>query len=266
MLALDSHGAIYAWGCGEQSQLGRPIMDSYRTIALAPSLVRIPGTRGKNKIISIAAGQFNSFALTATGGVYAWGLNNFAQTGIAPAPADEDGEQDPRSLIVPKPKRVESLSTYTISSSDSDEKEHITALAGGNHHSLALTSSGTVLSFGRCDSSQAGVPLSSVPKEHLVFDDRGNARILAVPTPITALKGKGVRFVATGIDNSIAVTGDGKAYSWGFSANYRTGLGTEDEIEEPTLLENGVVKGKKIVWAGCGGQFSVLAGTPAEDE
>jgi regulator of chromosome condensation len=250
MLALDSHGAIYAWGCGQQSQLGRPVMDSYRTAALTPSLVRIPRTKGKNKITSIAAGQFHSFALTATGEVYAWGLNNFAQTGVTPKPAGADGEQDASSLIIAKPTLVEALSGSGHGA--------VTALAGGNHHSLALTSSGTVLSWGRCDASQAGVPLSSLPKESLVFDDRGKVRILARPTPILELED--VVFIATGIDNSIVITGAGKAYSWGFSANYRTGLGTEDPIDTPTLVENSAVKDKKLSWAGCGGQFSVLAG------
>ena len=228
-------------------------MESYRTVALTPSLVRIPRAKTKSQITAISAGQFHSFALTATGEVYAWGLNNFAQTGIAPKPAGDDGEQDPRSLIVPKPKLVESLSAYAGS-----EYGAVTALAGGNHHSLALTSNGHVMSWGRCDASQAGVPLSSLPKESLVFDDRGKARILARPTPIPDLGN--VAFIATGIDNSIAITEDGKAYSWGFSANYRTGLGTEEPVEEPTLVENSAVKEKRLTWAGCGGQFSVLEG------
>jgi regulator of chromosome condensation len=253
MLALDSHGAIFAWGCGQQSQLGRPVMENYRIGALNPSLVRIPRAKSKSKITAISAGQFHSFALTATGDVYAWGLNNFAQTGIAPKPAGEDGEQDPSSLIVPKPKPVESLGAHA-----GGEHGAVAALAGGNHHSLALTSAGHVLSWGRCDASQAGVPLSSLPTESLVFDDRGKARILARPTPIPGLED--VAFVATGIDNGIAITADGKAYAWGFSANYRTGLGTEEPVEEPTLVENSAVKGKRLTWAGCGGQFSVLAG------
>jgi regulator of chromosome condensation len=253
MLALDSHGAIYAWGCGQQSQLGRPVMESYRTIALTPSLVRIPRARGKSKITAISAGQFHSFALTATGEVYAWGLNNFAQTGISPKLIGDDGEQDSSSLIVPKPTLVELLSGYAGS-----EHGAVTALAGGNHHSLALTSAGHVLSWGRCDASQAGVPLSSLPKQSVVFDDRGKARILARPTPIPGLKC--VAFIATGIDNSIAITKEGKAFSWGFSANYRTGLGTEEPVEAPTLVENSALKGKRLTWAGCGGQFSALGG------
>ena len=69
--------------------------------------------------------------------------------------------------------------------------------------------------------------------------------------------------VAAGIDNTFAITQDGEAYSWGFSANYRTGLGTEDPVTEATIIENTAVKGKRLTFAACGGQFSVLAG-PAD--
>ncbi len=52
---------------------------------------------------------------------------------------------------------------------------------------------------------------------------------------------------------------DGKAYSWGFSANYRTGLRTEDSVQTPTLVDNTAIHGRTLTFAGCGGQSSVLA-------
>jgi regulator of chromosome condensation len=66
--------------------------------------------------------------------------------------------------------------------------------------------------------------------------------------------------VAAGTDNSFALTSDGKVYSWGFSSNYQTGQGTIDDVEKPTLIDNTAIRGKKIVGAGAGGQFSVLLG------
>ncbi len=66
--------------------------------------------------------------------------------------------------------------------------------------------------------------------------------------------------MAAGIDNSFAISRDGEIYSWGFSASYRTGQGTENSVDMPTKIENSAVRGKKITFAGCGGQFSVLAG------
>jgi len=68
-----------------------------------------------------------------------------------------------------------------------------------------------------------------------------------------------VASVAAGTDHSFAVSRDGRAYSWGFSANGRTGQGQEDDIEIPTLLDSKAVRDKKIAFAGAGGPFSILA-------
>lgn len=70
--------------------------------------------------------------------------------------------------------------------------------------------------------------------------------------------------VAAGTDNNFAITKDGKAYSWGFSSNYQTGQGTIDDIHTPTVIDNTAVRGKKLISAGAGGQYSVLTGI-AED-
>lgn len=67
--------------------------------------------------------------------------------------------------------------------------------------------------------------------------------------------------MAAGIDHSFAVTSHGTVYSWGFSENYRTGLGTDETVGTPTL----VGEGKIITAAECGGQFSVLAGPAGLD-
>jgi regulator of chromosome condensation len=71
-------------------------------------------------------------------------------------------------------------------------------------------------------------------------------------------------FVATGTDNSFALTAKGLVYSWGFSANYQTGQGTDDDIEVPTLIDNTAVRGRHINWAGAGGQYSMLAAPHTE--
>ena len=67
-------------------------------------------------------------------------------------------------------------------------------------------------------------------------------------------------YVAAGSDNSFAIDDKGRAYSWGFSANYQTGQGTDDDVEVATLIDNSAVRGKKLIAAGAGGQFGVLMG------
>ena len=65
-------------------------------------------------------------------------------------------------------------------------------------------------------------------------------------------------FAATNSDSSVAITPDGRAYSWGFSANYQTGQGTDDDVEVATLIDNTATRNEKLNWAGTGGQFGVL--------
>ncbi len=61
------------------------------------------------------------------------------------------------------------------------------------------------------------------------------------------------------MDHSIALTADGRGYSWGYSDNYQTGQGTQGYIELPKLIDNTAVRGKKLSIADAGSQYSVRA-------
>ena len=87
VLALDEDHRVWAWGCGEQSQLGRRIAPRRRLDSL------VPYRHGLKDIVNISCGLFHSFAINSKGQVYAWGLNNYGQTGI------QDGAGEPDSLI-----------------------------------------------------------------------------------------------------------------------------------------------------------------------
>jgi hypothetical protein len=97
-----------------------------------------------------------------------------------------------------------------------------------------------------------------MPNDSLVFHET-NGRPLAAIKPIVIPNLK-ADLVATASDTCFVITAEGKAYSWGFSTNYQTGQGTDDDIVEATLIDNTAVRGKKIVFAGAGGQFGILAG------
>ena len=217
-------------------------MEKYQLTALKPSQFKLP----RKSIKDIACGAYHSFAVDRSDRVYGWGLSNFGQTGV-PGLAGEDNSMTDTATV------IDVLRGYEI-----------VDIQGGTHHSIACTSDGHVLVWGRCDDGQAGVDLSSLPnpKEQLIFDERNKPRILNQPVIVKGVKGASV---AAGIDDSFAVTLQGEVFSWGFSANYRTGLGTEEPVLEATCVENSAIKGKKLTFVGCGGQFSVLAG-PAEEE
>ncbi|OBT76644.1 hypothetical protein VF21_05318 [Pseudogymnoascus sp. 05NY08] len=247
ILALDTAGRVFSWGTPEQSQLGRRLPRS-RSTALTPAPVALP------PITKIACGAYHSFALAEYETVYAWGANNFGQTGI-PSSAGDPNE------VIPLPTPVTALSAHSIRN-----------IAGGEHHSLACTLDGSLLTWGRCDDGQSGIPLpphiplstaTATPAlQNLTLDERRRPRSLA-PTVVSDFEEEErgwVLAVAAGIDNSFAVTSYGTVYAWGFSANYRTGLGAEDTLVRPTLVGSGGGKGEVLTVAECGGQFGVLAG------
>ena len=76
-LALTSTGSVLAWGDNAYGQLG----DHTTTNSSTPVPVDLPaGTR----VTAVAAGDTFGLALTSTGGVLAWGDNNFGQLGSLP--------------------------------------------------------------------------------------------------------------------------------------------------------------------------------------
>lgn len=243
VLALDKKGNVFAFGSGQQNQLGRRIVERTIKNGLTPSEFGLP----RGKIESIATGAYHSFAIDKSGEVWSWGANSFGQTGI---PEDAGGD---RATIL-KPARVDAL-----------KGKKVTELSGGSHHSLAVTANGDVLAWGRCDGGQAGMDLDDIPDDKFYFDDDKEAvdrRLLQVPTVLP--EPKQVAKVAASSDHCLAVTSEGKAYSWGFSANYQTGQGSGEDVEVATLIDNTAVRDEKLVWAGAGGQFSMLASVAME--
>ena len=161
-LALDDKGSIFAWGCGQQNQLGRRVIERTRTNGLVPREVGVRRT----KFRSVACGAYHSFAVAKNGKVWSWGLNNYGETGIAAGAGGEDA-------VISAPTQVSQLNAYAIAQID-----------GGGHHSVAVTEDGRCLVWGRIDGMQAGVKLDELPVEDVVFDERKKPRILTKPTHV----------------------------------------------------------------------------------
>ena len=242
VLALDNKGNVFAFGAGQQNQLGRRVIERNSLNALTPSELALP----RNKITSIASGSYHSFALDKTGDVWAWGANSFGQTGIP-----EDVGNDNAAVI--KPQLVDAL-----------KGKEVSQLAGGIHHSLAATKDGNVLAWGRCDGAQMGMEPDDVPEDNFFHEEDGtvNKRLLLVPT--TLPEPTEVKQIAVSSDHNVVITDSGKAYSWGFSANYQTGQGTNEDVVEATLIDNTAVRDEALVWAGTGGQYAMVASNAME--
>ncbi|KAI1077207.1 regulator of chromosome condensation 1/beta-lactamase-inhibitor protein II [Whalleya microplaca] len=237
VLAMDVKGKVFTWGSGGQYQLGRKPLTRHGgpRAGLRPE----PCDRftARHYAVHIGAGSYHSFYIDNHHRVWAWGLNNYSQTGLT----DGSGQDD---AMVLNPKIVGSLEDYDI-----------LQIVGGEHHSVACTEDGKLLTWGRVDGHQVGHPTELYNDENAVFDDNGKPRILAEPTVIDEIK---ANFVAAGTDTSFVIAPGGQVHSWGFSANYQTGQGTTDDVEEPELIDNTAIRNKRINWAGAGGQYSII--------
>ena len=175
-VALKQDGSVWAWGSNGDGQLGDGTTNDRSTP------VQVAGLSG---ITSIAAGWDHGLARRSDGTVWAWGRNNAGQVGIA-------SQQDCRTLMQnrdacnPFPAQVPGLSG-------------IIAIAGGEIHSVALKSDGTVWAWGSSNNSNG---------------ELGNrTRSFNSPGQVDGVSG--VTAIAANWGYTVALKSDGAVWAWG---------------------------------------------------
>jgi regulator of chromosome condensation len=238
LLVLTNHGNIYALGAGEEGQLGRRVLERRKIHGTNPEKV-VLGTRSRKAVV-VGAGNNHSFAVDEAGDTWAWGLNSKGQTGTGVVDLKTDGE-------VHSPARVQNLMKNNLGGAT------VVEIAGGDHHTLFLTSDGRVFACGRSEDGQLGLP-----DDHPAFTDRAFEDFLPEPVQITFpdMNDRIVN-ISAGTHGNMAVSADGVLYAWGAQAQGELGLGDEISAKTPT-----VVVRKTGQWAAvkasCGGQHSVV--------
>ena len=184
-LALKSDGTVWAWGSNSKGQLG--IGGSSLTVP-----AQIPGI---SNIAIIEAGYNHSLAISQSGQVWAWGDNSAGQLG-------RDTTATPSNV----PGRVTGLAD-------------VKSIAAGYDFSLALTSDGSLYSWGGNSYGQLGI---------------GSTTGVSTPSKVANT----YKSIAAGYYHCIGITQDGKIYTWG--GNEKGQLGTGDLINHntPVLLNN----------------------------
>lgn len=240
---------MQTWGAPEQCQLGRRVVQrDAKASALRPGGLAFQ--RGV-RVVRVAAGAYHSFAVDDEGRAWAWGLNNYGQLGVAPTlpGGPGPGADEADGAVVLEPALVEGPQLAG---------RRVADVAGGEHHSLLVAGDdGAVLAFGRADGHQLGLPRGHHTPENSIYDDRGRPRVLLRPGRLDLPP---VARGDAGTDSSLVVTREGRVYAWGFNDNYQCGVGdTDGDVLSPALLDSASIRDRKIVYAGCGGQFGVLA-------
>ncbi|RMZ82643.1 hypothetical protein DV738_g1659, partial [Chaetothyriales sp. CBS 135597] len=258
LLTWGNHNGVYGFTFDRQT--GKIVREQREPM-------QIPGLKN---ITQISVGGNFALALDADGQVFSWGCGEQNELGHRVLERRRAAALLPTRVGLPKRTKIASIHaaanhSFAIERVPSLEGMQMKMVAGGLHHSIGLTQSGDCLVWGRLDGFQSGLDLSSQQPQKLppldddpaskdiLVDSRGKPRILV---NATALPIPRCVYVAAGSDHNIAVTEEGRAYSWGFNATYQCGQGPngEDEIQTPRLMDGRAIRDQKIVWAGAGGQ------------
>lgn len=193
-LALKSDGTVWAWGYNFFGQLGVGSFDF--TDRKTPVQVM-----GLTNVVAIAAGGKGSMALKADGTVWVWGSykNNMHSTISADWTAT-GGASGP----YPVPGLANVVAITAGGSSTTGTNADV---------SLALTDDGSLYAWGSNDWGELGQGTA------------GSSGAKALPTLVTAMSGKTILNMATSGYHVVALTDDGKQWSWGLGYSGQLGDG-----------------------------------------
>lgn len=160
-------------------------------------------------------------AINEWGQLFAWGSNSSGQCGL----------ENDSSATYTTPKLVKSLAT-----------KQVIQIACGQFHSLALTNSGEIYSFGSNLHGQLG----------LGFDSEK----ISKPTLLKSLAGVPISFLSCGGNHSFVVSKSGAVF--GFGKNLYGQLGVNDQASKnfPTQLRT--LRSIGVRFIACGDDFSVF--------
>ena len=211
-LALCSDGTVAAWGRNDLGQLG----NNSTANSLVPVAVESTGVLAGKTVVAIAAGMYHSMVLCSDGTVVAWGYGGWGQL----------GNGSTFYQVVP----------VAVNTAGVLAGKTVVAIAAGQDHSMALSSDGTVASWGYNFHGQLGNPSttqnSSVP---VAVDATG------------VLAGKTVVAIAAGSEHSLGLCSDGTVAAWGYNGSGQLGNNSTTQSLVPVAVDAaGVLAGKAV--------------------
>ena len=242
--ALLETGELYTWGYNGSGQLGLPssvIKTSRPTHVLSQFF---PEGIQDLRLNHAACGWEHTLVLGTDASskqyVLSFGSNTYGQLGRVPF-VHRGKKRDPDIAEIEFHKRKFG-------------SDFIEQLAAGRMHSLALSSSGLIWSWGDCSVGQLGrsIVISST--------DMDDAAVKARTTPdvITAVDFPKVAFISSGSMHSIAISGKGEMYAWGQGAEGQLGQSSRQMQYAPVRSETL----RSFFTVACGSRFSVALSLP----
>lgn len=234
-LAVDIDGNVWAWGNNVFGELG----DGTITEKKIPIRVKISSEAYLTGITAVSAGFLHSLALDINGNVWAWGHNDWGQTGVDPDYADycvfasqvgignvvAISAGQGYSLALKADGTVWAwgikLGTGTVPDSSFapfqvESLSGIAAISAGWQHALALNSLGKVFAWGDNEFGQLGTAPSD-----------------PVTSPVQVNGLDGIIAISAGMGHSLALDDLNTVWAWGMNEDSQLGDGTTHHRSVP---------------------------------
>jgi len=214
---IESIGVVFTFVCGNarNGQLGvDPLIDV--VIGGRSILGNFKALDGK-QVIQVASGKYHCIALIAGGDIYTWGDNRHKQLGV---------ELPEGVTFTPEIQPLRSLNL-----------KKVIQIAAGASHSMVLTESGEVYSWGMGAIGSLGLG-----------GGKDNTKDVSIPTKISSfdsLSSKVIQ-IACGFYHSGAVTEKGELFMWGHGEFGC--LGSKQSSHIPFLLPLNNVRMISLGW------------------
>ena len=230
--AVTSTGQVYTWGLDQSGQLGTGATGNPDSPLLTPSLASLPA----GVVATTVSVGYNFDLITdAAGTVYAWGENDAGELGIGSTSGTGcNCVATPTQVLLP-------------ASAD------ITAVAAGGDDGAALSSNGTVYSWGGNSEGQVGNGTTTPSSGYL------SCECLATPVQVALPAGSTAVTISEGWDQGLAALSNGTAYGWG--GNGAGDIGAGDTVAHPTPVQMALPSGSAVSELSGGFYFGLaLAG------